>query len=385
MPWKVTTYMSERHALINAARQEGTNIAKLCREYEISRKTLYKWLKRANENKDEDFTNRSRRPINSPKKTDSIIEEQVLLSRKEYHWGGRKIHQLLINEGYSSVPAASTITDILRRNNKLDEQECLKHKPFSRFERENPNELWQMDFKGEFKTFNGLCYPLTITDDCTRFNICLNAYHNYTRMTVQSALTDCFRKYGMPDAILSDNGSPWGNTTDGSLTRLTVWMIRLGIAVKHGRFYHPQTQGKEERFHRTLKFELISRRSFTDLVDCQQAFDAWREVYNTKRPHEALSMEVPANRYTPSERIFPETLPMIDYDEDLSIRKVMCGGLISFNGYEIRVGRAFLGEYVALQRTSDDRIYTVLFSTHEVGKIDLSKYDKTKYNAMMAK
>ena len=284
---------------------------------------------------------------------------------------------MLQDEGHAYVPSASTITEILRRHDKLEEDECRKHKPCQRFEYENPNDLWQMDFKGDLRMANGVCYPFTVTDDHSRFNICLRACPDYTWLTVQSALTDCFRKYGIPIILLSDNGSPWGNTITGNLTRLTVWIIRVGIHVAHGRKYHPQTQGKEERFHRTLNEELLAKRSFTDIDDAQRAFDPWRERYNNVRPHDALGMCTPASRYKPSVRAFPETLPPVIYDEGLPVRKVQNRGFVSFEGREFRVGKALVGEYIAMQSTFDDGIYNVLFCDQKVRSINLSQCRKS--------
>ncbi len=170
-------------------------------------------------------------------------------------------------------------------------------------ERAVPNELWQMDYKGHFPMLQGRCHPFTVLDDHSRFCVGLYASDNETAESTQAFLTATFRCYGLPQAILCDNGNTWGaGFPDFSLTSLTVWLIRLGIAPHHGRPAHPQTQGKEERFHRTLKAEVLQGRSFRDLDDCQRHFDPFRDRYNLVRPHEALQLDTPVQHYQPSER-----------------------------------------------------------------------------------
>lgn len=202
----------------------------------------------------------------------------------------------MIAQGYQDVPAASTITDILRRHGRLSEDEASKHKAWTRFEHEAPNQLWQMDFKGHFPMGQGRCHPLTVLDDHSRFSLGLIACSNERTETVQRGLTSLFRRYGLPDRILADNGSPWGSNGEHRYTQLNVWLLRLGIITSHGRSYHPQTQGKEERFHRTLKAELLRWEDFRNLTHCQRLFDAWRNKYNMERPHEALE-----SKYRPAD------------------------------------------------------------------------------------
>jgi transposase InsO family protein len=258
----------------------------------------------------------------------------------------------------------------------MDADESVKHKAFHRFEREHPNELWQMDFKGHFAmTQGGRCHPLTVLDDCSRFLLGLKACANETRETVTEQLTSIFRLYGIPDRMLMDNGSPWGSDGNNPYTRLTVWLIRLGINISHGRPYHPQTQGKDERLHRTLKAELISRRRFHDLGHCQPAFDDWRDTYNHVRPHQALDMSVPGERYEPSSRSFPETLTPILYDTGDIVRKVDVCGRISFRNRKFRVGKAFHQQPVALRPTDTDGIFQVFFCHKSVAQISFHDSD----------
>lgn len=211
-----------------------------------------------------------------------------VLAVREAHptWGGRKIAARLCHLGEHSVPAPSTITAIVHRHDRIDPAESAKRGPWRRFEHAAPNDLWQMDFKGEFKMANGRwCYPLTVLDDHSRFNLALRACGDQKRPTVQSQLTAVFQRYGLPQAMLMDNGTPWSvSHSIGAYTKLSVWLLRLQIRVIRGRPYHPQTQGKEERFHRTLNTELLQGRPFNDLRHSQMQFDPWREIYNHPRP-----------------------------------------------------------------------------------------------------
>ncbi|GAB4574707.1 MAG: hypothetical protein Kow0077_22630 [Anaerolineae bacterium] len=268
------------------------------------------------------------------------------------------------------MPAASTITAVLRRHELLDPAVSAQHRPFQRFERSTPNELLQMDFKGHVAIATGLrCHPLTILDDHSRFLVGLYACPDETHATVQACLVATFRTYGLPEAMLMDNGTPWG---DDRYTRLTVWLMRLGIRVLHGRPHHPQTQGKDERLHRTLSEELLSRQNFPDLAAYQTAFDHWRFLYNTQRPHEALDLQPPASRYQPSPRPFPEVLPPLVYPADAVLRKVDAAGKISFRNQPFRIGRAFAGEQVALAPDPQvDGLMSVFLGQFPIGSLNL--------------
>src|SRR5512138_977542 len=330
MPWKEVTVMSERIEFVEQAQQAGVNLSALCREYGISRKTAYKWLKRARAQGRAGLVDQSRRPRHSPGQSQAALESQVLAVRQAYpDWGGRKIRRVLQNQGAEPVPAASTITAILQRHALISPAESQKHQPLQRFEREQPNELWQMDFKGYFAlAAGGSCHPLSVLDDHSRFLVGLQACPNETAATVKSQLTVLFERYGLPERMLMDNGSAWGFDREARHTVLTAWLIRLGIQISHGRPYHPQTQGKVERFHRTLQTELIQRQSWLTLLDSQIRLDEWRQVYNTQRPHEALALRTPANCYQPSPRPFPAHLPPAEYEPSDITRKVDQSGKI---------------------------------------------------------
>lgn len=372
MPWKVQSRMSARQEFLAFARQADANIAGLCRRFGISRKTGYKWLSRQQAGGEP--VDRSRRPKSSPTRTADAVERQIVELRHNHPaWGARKLKRRLEDLGHGGLPARSTINGILQRHGLID-PDSRQQTPYQRFERQRPNELWQMDFKGHFATDAGRCHPLTVLDDCSRFNLVLRACDDEQMQTVQNALTDAMRSYGMPEAILSDNGSPWGNCgQDGNWTTLGVWLLRRGVRVLHGRPYHPQTQGKEERFHRTLKAEAIGSRCFRDTTDCQRVFDAWRTVYNLERPHEALGMATPATRYTPASRQFVQTPPPIEYGPGDAVRKVCAAGRISYQGRGWRISKAFIGEPVAVRPTKIDGLMEVYYCHQRVAEIDLRR------------
>ncbi|MGH2671036.1 MAG: IS481 family transposase, partial [bacterium] len=310
MSWQEVSTVSLRQEFVMLATAEGANVRALCRRYTISPKTGYKWLARYRRQGRAGLTDRARRPHRSPTRTPAALERAVLAVRAAHPvWGGRKIRAVLLARGHQRLPSPSTVTAILRRHGQLAPAEGARHTAWQRFEHDAPNRLWQMDFKGHFALLHGRCHPLTVLDDHSRFAVGLQACGDETGQTVQARLTACFRRYGLPEALLVDNGAPWGSDVAHPHTPLTAWLLRLGVRVCHARPYHPQTQGKDERFHRTLKAEVLGTRVLRDLPQCQREFDRWRDVYNLERPHEALALAVPASRYQPSPRAFPEVLP----------------------------------------------------------------------------
>ena len=375
MPWKVETPMSQRRRLIEEMEQEGSNISAISRKYGISRKTAYKWLKRVRQTGQIGFMDQSRRPKSNPNRTKVEMEEQVLAIRNQHPvWGGRKIQRVLQNLGCTEVPAISTITEILRRHGMIDREEAQKHKPWQRFEYSQPNQLWQMDFKGYFALREGgYCHPLTVIDDHSRFLVGLKACANETMETVKSKLSAIFERFGLPERMLMDNGSAWGFDRDAHHTALTAWLIRLGIAISHGRPFHPQTQGKNERFNRTLLAEVIKQHPMSTLDECQKVFDDWWQVYNYDRPHEALQLQVPLTRYLPSPRPFPAILPPVLYEPEDTIRKVDLCGNIYFQGRKFHVSSAFRHQPVALRPAELDGTFQVFFCNQKVAQISLRK------------
>lgn len=372
MPWSPGEIALVRSEFVSFAQFPTLPFSHLCQRFGISPKTGYKWLHRTEGEPSAPLTDRSHRPHFSPHRTSADLEQAVLQVRDANPaWGGRKIARVLRNQGYVDVPAPSTITGVLHRHHRIPSPATPARQLWHRFELPTPNELWQMDFKGPVPLRYGQCHPLTVLDDHSRFALCLQACADQEGQTVQKTLTTVFRRYGLPLRMCMDNGSPWGHGTPLALTHLGVWLIRLGITVSHSRPRHPQTQGKEERFHRTLEVELLRGHPFTSLPQCQRAFDRWRHKYNYDRPHEALALEVPLTRYQPSPRPFPKLLPPIEYSPKDEVRKVQDKGEISFHGHTVRLSRALRGYPVGLRPTIPDGHFDVFFCHQKLTHIDL--------------
>ncbi len=371
MPWGNVTVFELRQEFVSLAGVEGANISELCRRFGISRKTGYKWLGRYASGQEEALQDRSRRPHGSPRKSGADVEQAVVGVRQAHPaWGGRKIAHVLARDQGCCV-AASTVTAILHRHGLISPEASRAATPWHRFEHDEPNQLWQMDFKGHFALGTQRCHPLTVLDDHSRYNLVLDACEDERRVTVQAALERAFTRYGLPLRINTDNGVPWGTMGQGGMTGLEVWLIRLGIKLSFSRPLHPQTNGKDERFHRSLKAEVLAWRQFDDFAGAQAAFDQWRGVYNRERPHEALSMETPAQRYRPSPRPMPATLPPIGYGPDDHVRKVQKGGFIHWRGREIRVSHALAGLPVALrQNPNQDGVYDLYYCHQYLKSVD---------------
>jgi transposase InsO family protein len=372
--------MDQRREFVRLALQEGVNRRELCRRFGVSADIGYKWLGRFVAG-DGGLGDRTRRPHHSPGRSAVAVEALVLTVRDAHPaWGARKIVRCLERDGHHA-PAASTVHAILARHGRVAVPAGTPGQAYQRFEKAAPNLLWQMDFKGRVALRGGApCHPLTVVDDHSRFALCLSACANEQSETVRERLTMTFRRYGLPAAIFVDNGSPWGDSSGQRWTRLGVWLLKLGVDVRHSRPYHPQSRGKNERFHRTLKAEVFAVRQFRDLVELQRAFDAWRCVYNLERPHEALGQEVPASRYRISARAMPERLPKIDYDAHEIVRTVpTTKDYISFKGRPWIVPRAFRGERVAIRPLDADGRYAVCFGAHQIAVIDLTRPKPVSY------
>lgn len=376
MPWREATVTSERYEFVVLASQEGANLQQLCRTFGISRTTGYKWLQRFTVDGVDGLTDRSRRPQHSPRRSAASLEAVVLAARDRYPtWGGRKLRTWLSWQGLDPVPSASTITAILARHGRLQHQPVVPA-AVGRFEAAAPNDLWQLDFMGARPLQQGRVHPLTVLDDHSRFALWLGANANQQRLTVQAQLEACFRRYGVPARILTDHGPPWGASGMLGLTRLEAWWIRLGISISHGRPYHPQTQGKVERLHRTISADVFGQRRLPNLTACQAALDRFRTVYNLERPHAALGLTVPASRYQPSQRPYPAHLPAVEYAPGDVLRRVSARGSISVERRGLFVGRGLIGQPVAVRPTLEDDLVDIYFVHHHIGRYDLHTGEK---------
>ena len=374
MPWKESSIMSQRQEFVMLASANNANIRQLCRRFGISPTTAYKWFGRYQSNGLAGLKDQSRRPKNSPRRSSDKVEQAVVkLRQKHPTWGGRKLGARLKALKEPEVPSASTITAILHRHQLITPEATEQHKPYQRFEHPHPNDLWQMDFKGEFALEKGHCHPLTVLDDHSRFVTGLIACRDQTTSTVEASLTQIFRRYGLPYRMNMDNGVPWCAFVRNRRcwTQLGVWLVRLGIRVSFSRPYHPQTNGKDERFHRTLKLELLRDHAWRTFSQCQLEFDGWRQIYNCERPHEALGLATPVSRYQPSIRTFPERFPPIEYPLGEIVRKVDPNGMIKFENRKRYVGEAFRGLYVMLRHTTTEGCFEVCFLHQKIASLDL--------------
>lgn len=378
MPWKAVSVIDSRREFVRLASCGEVSVAALCRRFGISRQTGFMVLRRYRESGEAGLADRSRRPRNTPRRVAPQVEARILELRTAHpRWGGRKLARRLADLGLAEVPAPSTITEVLRRAGQLDPAQADRHRPFTRFERAAPNELWQIDFKGHIAAGARRCHPLTVLDDHSRYALGIAACGGETLAEVQARLSALFRRYGLPGAILCDNGSPWGAAgRTGRLavqrTAFEVWLMRLGVATLHGRPRHPQTQGKDERFHRTLDIEVLQGRHFADLDECQAAFNAWRPIYNEQRPHEALGLAVPASRYRPSRLAFPEVLPIPHYHATDLVRRVRPDGCFRLHGCMVGLSQAFAGLDIALRPTTREGILSLHFMRFTLGELDIT-------------
>jgi transposase InsO family protein len=372
MPWQEASIMEQRREFVRLALQEGANRRELCRRFGIHPDTGYKWLGRW-AGGEQELGDRSRRPHASPGRCEAALEGLVLRVRDAHPaWGARKIARCLQRDGIDP-PALSTVHEILRRHGRIVAAPGAP-RATQRFEKPAPNQLWQMDFKGWIGLADGMrCHPLTMVDDHSRYVPCVAACADEQGATVQRHLQTTFRHYGLPDAFFVDNGGPWGDASGTPWTRLCVWLLKLGVAVWHSRPYHPQSRGKNERLHRTLKDEVFALRRFRDLAEAQRALDEWRDVYNFERPHQALEQDVPASRYRPSPRAMPDQLPQVEYDAGEIVRSVSSTkAYIQFKGRRWKVPQAFCGERLAIRPTNTDGRYAVCFGANRIAEIDLT-------------
>lgn len=377
MPWEARSIVSQREEFVRLAGGAGANITRLCERFGISRQTGHLWIRRFAEGGPPALADRSRRPRRSPGRSSPEMEALIVRLRGRHPaWGGRKLKAWLEQHGHGCVPAASTITAVLRRHGLITPEASEAATPWRRFEHERPNDLWQMDFKGPIATRRGACQALTVLDDHSRFSLGVRACPDQRTATVRGELTRVFRVYGLPWRMLADNGPPWSAETGETWTTLKVWLLKLGVVMIHGRPYHPQTQGKEERFHRTLTAELLRRADLLDLAHAQSLMDPWRDVYNLERPHEALRMKPPASRYRVSDRAMPAEAAGYEPSPGQTARTVKEGGHLRYGGQRWYVGKAWDQEVMGLVESREDGLIDVHFGPYHIAQLNLRAADR---------
>lgn len=368
MPWIERQVKMLREEFIRRSMEADRNMSALCEEFGISRKTGYKWIKR---HLDEGcLEDRNRRPLRINSKTADWVEKLIIETRHERpRWGAQKIQIYLGRKGYP-MPCVRTVNNILKRNGLISQEASLDRRAFKRFEREHNNELWQADFKGDFIMGNGKrCYPLTILDDHSRYAILIEPRPD--QRDVQSSFVRIFRDFGLPDSILTDNGATFAGFK-GGYTQFERMLMDQDILPIHGRIYHPQTQGKIERFHRSLKNEILYLRNIQNLDEAAQTFKNWQRIYNFERPHSALGNKCPADVYTISPRQFRDTVPDYDYNPDYRVYRINNWGFLRFAKYQIYISETFRDTHVQLIPVESEDIALVCYRNFIIAKMDVT-------------
>lgn len=377
MPWDEATRMEQRERFIGDLDSCLYTMTELCERYGVSRKTGYKWAERYAAGGLEGLKDRSRAPKSCLGRTSEEVCDKLLdLRRSHPTWGPRKLLAWLgKREPEVSWPAASTAGGILKRHG-LVESRGRARKPWPSLRRgvleaEAPNDVWTGDFKGQFRTGDGrLCYPLTVADAHSRFLLGVQGLDTVSEAQSWPVFERLFREYGLPQAIRTDNGSPFAAMRAvARLSRLSVRWIKLGIALDRIDPGHPEQNGSHERMHRTLKRE-TTRPPAASRSTQQERFDRFRGIYNEQRPHEALGQRPPAELYRPSVRPYPAKMPEPDYPGHFEVRSVRGTGMIKWQGEFLFVSEALIGERVGLEETGDG-VWTVCF-----GSVALARFDE---------
>lgn len=362
MPWKERTVEMEREEFIQRFLAGEKNKTALCREYGISRPTGEKWIKRYQAG--EGFCDRSKVPFHTPNRLDKGTEQLIVSLRKERPAiGAMKIRRMLENKGYGGLPCVSTVNAVLKRNHLITPEAILAATPYRRFEKELPNIMWQVDFKGDFLMRNSQrCYPLSVLDDHSRFCLCADAKSNEQREGVETSFRKVFSEYGLPEILLCDNGNPWGTSQSAGYMLFEVWLMDLGILTIHIRPHHPQTQGKTERFNRSYKDEQLKYYVPFDMEDTNIQRNEYRNFYNNERPHHALNLDVPAQHYQPSKRSFQENIREWEYTPECEVRKIKSSGFLTYGGQGYFLSESLGKKTIALKPSSKDGIMNLSLS-----------------------
>jgi len=374
MPWDQRSAMDQKRLFIADYLSRSFSIVELCSRYGVSRPTGYKWIRRFLDHGYTGLDELPRRPSRCPHRTpDELVAFILDLRRKHPTWGAKKLLKILHKRRPDPAwPARSTVSDILKRHGLVEKKRRRTYpghpgKPLTPMNR--PNDIWCADYKGEFKTRDGIyCYPLTITDGCSRFLLDCRGLRSTEHDLAKPVFLKTFRSFGLPKIIRTDNGTPFATTAIGRLSRLSVWWIRLGIFPELIEPGKPQQNGRHERMHRTLKRE-TTRPAAATLRGQQIRFNRFREEFNNVRPHEALDQETPASCYTDSPRPYPSRLPQIEYPEHFEKRLVSRNGGIRWRCEWVNVSHVLGGEHVGLEEVDDDR-WDVYFGRVRLGQLD---------------
>ena len=371
--------MDERLRFIQDAQSDRWTMVALCERYGISCRVGYKWLARYAEEGRRGLVDRSRRPHRSPNRIRLVLEELLCEFRRTHpDWGARKLLKVLggRHPEITDWPAASTTTDLLARRGLVQKRRRRRkplHPGVVPLHTTAPNDLWTADFKGQFRTANGLyCYPLTIADQHTRFLLTCYGLLSTETLTAKPIFERAFREYGLPRAIRTDNGVPFATQAIHGLSYLNVWWMRLGI--QHQRIHpgQPQENGAHERMHRTLKRRAIKPVQRT-CASQQKVFDAFRAEYNFERPHEALEQETPGSHYATSARPYPKHLPALEYPLHFLKRRITTGGTFRFGDKLLYLANSLVNQDIGLEET-DDGIWSIYFNTVLIATLDERDY-----------
>ena len=377
MAWKSASPLEEvRLEFLTLWAKNEKSVSQLCREYGISRKTAYKWKKRKADGGG--LQDLSRRPKHFSNVTTDTVVERVLEIREKYPTlGGMKISIMLKRKGIEGVPSGSTVTEILRRHNLLNPRAVAEATHIIRYNKSRPNEMWQADFKGHFCLNSGKrCHPLNIIDDYSRYAIRSTPLMSETFQDVQPVFISAFRKNGLPETLLCDNGNPWGTPQKNGITMFEVWAMELDVLVLHGRPLHPQTQGKEESFNKTWKRECLEKLGpHPDFLDVLTESEAFRCFYNDERPHSAIGNMAPADLYKPSERQYPESITPWEYPSNIIVRRVSKNGTIYFDGGHHYVGEGLQTKDIGIVVSSTHpNCVNLIFRNFKIGRMNLSTH-----------
>lgn len=373
MPWSEHSRMDQRTAFIAEYLEDYLSIADLCEFYNISRKTGYKWIGRYEREGAGGLEERTQRPKSCPHQTGEwIVKELVQVRMRHPSWGPKKLLKHVSKKHRDwELPALSTVSDILRREGLVRvsrQRRKIGHPGRPSTIAREPNDLWCADFKGQFKTMDGVyCYPLTVTDRHSRYLLECRGLLSTNCAQTKAVFVKLFRKYGLPKRIRTDNGVPFATNTLGRLSSLSAWFVRLGIVPELIEPGKPQQNGSHERMHKDLKADTAKPPSNSRRAQ-QLRFDFFREEYNNVRPHEALNQETPASLYKPSAKPMPEKLVPFEYPGNFEVRLVSNDGAIRWHSKQINVSHVCRGQYVGLEEL-DVGVWNVYFGPIKLGRL----------------